>query len=59
MSAALEQSGMVGLLDERPGRRARRPPWSGFEDPCEVQLAEVFSFLLAEQPLHCSRAVGQ
>jgi hypothetical protein len=38
---------------------ARRPPWSGSEDPREAQLAEVFAFLLTEPPIRCSRAVGQ
>jgi hypothetical protein len=39
---------------------ARRPPWSGAEDPREAQLAEVFGFLLArESAARRSRAVGQ
>jgi hypothetical protein len=38
---------------------AARPPWSGSEDPREAQLAEVFAFMLTEQPIRCPRAVGQ
>jgi hypothetical protein len=38
---------------------ARRPPWSGSDDPREAQLAEVFGFLLAREPVERVRAVGQ
>jgi len=38
---------------------ARRPPWSGSEDPREAQLGEVFGFLLAREPAQSLRAVGQ
>lgn len=38
---------------------ARRPPWSGSEDPREAQLGEVFGFLLAREPAQRLRAVGQ
>jgi hypothetical protein len=38
---------------------ARRPPWSGAEDPREAQMAEVFGFLLVRESAQRSRAVGQ
>ena len=38
---------------------ASRPPWSGSQDPRETQLADVFGFLLAHEPAHRARAVGQ
>ncbi|MCA1698710.1 MAG: hypothetical protein LC790_07365 [Actinobacteria bacterium] len=38
---------------------ARRPPWSGPEDPREARLGEVFDFLLAREPEQRLRAVGQ
>lgn len=40
---------------------ARRPPWSGAEDPREAALGEVYGFLVAHAPATGAlrRAVGQ
>jgi hypothetical protein len=38
---------------------ASRPPWSGSQDPRAAQLADVFGFLLAQEPAQRARAVGQ
>ena len=40
---------------------ARRPPWSGAEDPREAALGEAYGFLVAHAsaPARLDRAVGQ
>jgi hypothetical protein len=39
---------------------ARRPPWSGGEDPRDARLAEAYAFLLGRVvPERALRAVGR